>query len=64
VGRKVGLQNWDRLLMILLGGGVAVYTGYGGWRSWRRQERQAAVGAFILAGAVVVLPILLSLFSG
>jgi hypothetical protein len=50
--------------MIVLGGGVAVYTVYGGWRLWRNQERQAAVGAFLLAGAVVVLPILLSLFSG
>jgi uncharacterized membrane protein len=59
----VSLQNWDRLVMILIGGGVAVYSGYGGWRSWQKQEKQAAIGAFLLAAATVALPIALAIFS-
>jgi hypothetical protein len=49
--------------MILVGGGVAIAAGYGGWRSWQKRERQAAIGAFLLAAATVALPILLALFA-
>jgi hypothetical protein len=49
--------------MALLAGGVALYAIRDGVRSWRRRERQAAIGAFLLAVATVVLPIVLTMIG-
>lgn len=58
------MQDWDRLVLILIGAGVAAHTGYAGWRLWRRQNRGGALGAFFLAAVSVLAPILLSAFGG
>lgn len=58
------MQDWDRLVMVLIGGVVAAYTGYGGWRFWRQQEKGAAIGAFVLAVTTLALPIALAIFGG
>jgi uncharacterized membrane protein len=57
------MQDWDRLVFVLLGGGVAVYTGYLGWRAWREQHKSEAVGAVLLALATVVVPIVLAMLG-
>lgn len=58
------MQDWDRLAMILINGGVAIYTGYTGWRSWQAQQKGAAIGAFLLAAATAALPLLLVAYGG
>lgn len=57
------MQDWDRIVFVLLGGGVAIYTGYAGWRAWRQQQKGEAVGAFILAAATVAVPLVLAMFG-
>lgn len=54
------MQDWDRLVFVLLGGGVALYTGYGGWRAWKQRQKGEAVGAFVLALATAVVPLVLA----
>lgn len=54
------MLEWDRVVMYLLSGGVALYTGWTGWQSWRAQERRAGVGAFLLALVTVALAFLLN----
>lgn len=58
------MQDWDRLMMILLGGGVAIYTGYTGWRSWKEKKKKAALGAFLLAAVTALMPLALAMFGG
>jgi uncharacterized membrane protein len=55
------MQDWDRL--VFLGGGVALYTGYAGWRAWKQQQKGEAFGAFLLALATVAVPIVLAMFG-
>ena len=55
------VQDWDRLIMVLLGGGVAAYTLYGAWKLWRQRQRKAAIGALLLAAGAVALPLVLML---
>lgn len=57
------MQDWDRMVMILIGGGVAVYTCIPGWRFWRQQQTRAAIGTFLLAVATVALPFALVAFG-
>lgn len=57
------MQDWDRLIFVVLGGGVAVYTGYGGWRAWQQKLKSEAVGAFLLALATVAVPFALALLG-
>lgn len=58
------MLEWDRLLMYLLSGGVALYTGWTGWQSWRAQERLAGAGAFLLALVTLVLAVVLKPSAG
>ncbi|HYF94481.1 MAG TPA: hypothetical protein VD969_19855 [Symbiobacteriaceae bacterium] len=58
------MQDWDRVMMMLLGGGVSVYTGYQGWRYWQQANRKAAAGAAVLSVAAVGVPLALSLLGG
>lgn len=47
--------------MALLGGGVAVHSGYLAWVAWRRRKRLAAAGSVLLGLCTVLLPILIAL---
>ncbi len=58
------MQEWDRLAMALAGLGVAAYTGYGGIKLWRKQQKKAAVGTLLLAAATILLPAALAAFGG
>ncbi|HEY3364944.1 MAG TPA: hypothetical protein VGK74_07835 [Symbiobacteriaceae bacterium] len=58
------MQNWDRLVIVVVGGGVAAYTVYGGWGLWKQQQRGAAVGAVVLAVVAVALPLILWAVGG
>ncbi|MFZ5814537.1 MAG: hypothetical protein ACOY93_04465 [Bacillota bacterium] len=58
------MQDWDRLVVVLFGAGVAIYSGYGGWRFWQQQNRGAAYGSIFLALVSVLLPLLLAVQGG
>lgn len=58
------MQDWDRLVAVLVGAGVGAFTGYRGWRYLRGGETLAAVGTLLIAGATVVLPLLLAALGG
>ena len=58
------MQDWDKLVMVLLGIGVAAYTGYRGVQFWRKENRGGAVGAFFLALVAVALPVMLAVSGG
>lgn len=57
------MLEWDRVVMLLLSGGVALYTAWTGWRSWQAQQRRAGVGAFLLALVTVTLALVLTPFG-
>lgn len=58
------MQDWDRLVMVIVGAGVALSSLVGGYKSWRAQQRSAAVGALLLAVMTLALPVALALFGG
>lgn len=58
------LQNWDRMVMILIGLGVTIYTLLGGWRLWRSGQTGPAIGIGLLALAAMILPVILAVLSG
>jgi formate hydrogenlyase subunit 3/multisubunit Na+/H+ antiporter MnhD subunit len=49
--------------MLSLSGIVALCAAWAGWRSWREQQRQAGVGAFLLALVTMVLAVVLAPFG-
>jgi|GEM_PF-3943388 len=56
--RSVPLQHWDRIVLLMVGAGLAICMGCRGWRSWQGGQRKAAVGNFILAAVSFGPPIL------
>ncbi len=58
------MQDWDQLVMVLLGVGVALHTGYLAWQMWRKQNRGGALGALFLALLVILMPVLLAMEGG
>ncbi|MGE5674490.1 MAG: hypothetical protein ACM3XM_11515 [Mycobacterium leprae] len=56
------MQNWDRLVMLLMGGSVLLYCCYHAWRAWRGQQRLAAVGHILLGVCALALPLALVIF--
>ncbi|MFZ5825289.1 MAG: hypothetical protein ACOY94_13320 [Bacillota bacterium] len=58
------MQDWDRLVMVLLGGGVALHSCYVAWRLWGAQNRGGAFGSLFLALVAVALPVMLALSGG
>lgn len=55
------MQDWDQLVMILIGGGVAIYSGYMAWAAWRQRQRWAAAGHILLGACTVALPLLVAI---
>lgn len=58
------MQDWDHFVMIALGTGVTIHTGYVGWQFWKQRNRGGAMGAFFLAVLTVALPIALAVVVG
>ncbi|MFZ5823308.1 MAG: hypothetical protein ACOY94_03000 [Bacillota bacterium] len=38
------MQDWDRLVIILVGAGVSIYTGLDGYKLWKRERWLAVAG--------------------
>ncbi|HYF94040.1 MAG TPA: hypothetical protein VD969_17635 [Symbiobacteriaceae bacterium] len=58
------MQNWDLVVMVLLGGGVAAHSGYLAWAAFRRKQPLAAAGSLLLGLCTVILPLLLTMLRG
>lgn len=56
------MQDWDQLVMALLGGGVASYSGYLAWTAWRQRQPLAATGHILLGVCTVALPLLVAIW--
>lgn len=56
------MQDWDQLVMAFIGGGVAIYSGYLAWGTWRHRQRLAAVGHALLGLCTVALPLLVAIW--
>ncbi|MDF2626501.1 MAG: hypothetical protein K0R39_332 [Symbiobacteriaceae bacterium] len=56
------MQDWDQLVMALIGAGVAVYSGYLARTAWRQRQRWAAAGHALLGVCTVALPLLVALW--
>jgi hypothetical protein len=57
------MQDWDRLVMIIVGAAVAIYTGIDGWKLWKRKNWLAVCGIGLLMLSAVGLPIMLAMFA-
>ncbi|HYG60094.1 MAG TPA: hypothetical protein VD902_18665 [Symbiobacteriaceae bacterium] len=51
------MQDWDRWVFIVIGGGTGIYSGMSGWRSWKQRQKMPAIGDFLLAVTAVGLPV-------
>jgi len=58
------MQNWDRIVFLVLAVPLATYQGYVCWQSWRQANYDAAAGAGLLVIATIVLPVLLAMAGG
>jgi len=58
------MQDWDRLVTIIFGVGVAGYKVYTGWKARKTGGGLALAGAVLLAGACLALPVVLAVFGG
>lgn len=56
------MQDWDRLAMLGVGLIVSVYTGWDGYKLWKRGKRLAVVGVALLILTAVGVPAALALF--
>lgn len=57
------MQDWDRLAMILVGFLVSLYTGWAGWKFWRKRNLLAVAGVIFLILSAIGLPVILVLFA-
>ena len=58
------MQDWDRLVLLIVSLPLVIHQGYVGWQSWRKSAYDAVVGAFLLAVLCVALPITLAMMTG
>ena len=58
------MQDWDRLVMIGIGGGATIYSAVVAWRLWGQAQRRAAVGLFLLGLSASAVPAVLAMVGG
>jgi hypothetical protein len=56
------MQDWDQLVMALIGVGVAIYSGYQAWVAWQRGQRWATAGHIMLGFCTIALPLLVAIW--
>ena len=57
------MQEWDRLVMIVIGAGVSIWTAREGWRLWKAGNTTGAVGVLLLILTALAVPLVLALFA-
>lgn len=57
------MQEWDRLVMIAIGAGVAIWTGKQGWPLWKAGNTTGVVGVLLLILSAIAVPLVLALFA-
>lgn len=57
------MQDWDRLVIILVGAVVSIYAGIDGYKLWKRERWLGVAGVALLIVGAIGVPVLLALLS-